>query len=121
LALLAWPNASQAGSDSLEGDWTGSGFVKPNTGEKERVLCKISYDKESSNTYSVRADCASTDKRILQTGSILQVRDNSFVGNFHNAEYNVSGRIRIVVNGSRQTLTLQSDRGTGSLRLRKDR
>lgn len=118
-AFLALPNAGYADSVPLEGDWSGSGFIKPNTGEKEKVFCKISYNKETNTVYRLRADCASTSIKLVQTGSILKVRDGRYVGDFHNIEYDLSGRVRIVVNGTRQTLTLTSSKGSGSFRLRK--
>lgn len=120
-AFYALPNASYAQSTTLEGVWSGNGYITPKSGEREKVHCRISYDKETSKVYRAVATCASTAAKITQSGSILKVRANRYVGDFYNSEYDVSGRIRVIIKGTRQTVTLTSDSGSGSIKLRKMR
>jgi hypothetical protein len=47
------------------------------------------------------------------------VTANRYVGDFYNSEYDISGRIRVSVSGSSQTVTFSSARGKGSLSLRR--
>ena len=69
--------------------------------------------------YVVSARCASASTSLNQTGELLKVRSNLFVGDFYNPQFDVRGRIRVVISGNTQRVTLKSDRATGSLRLKK--
>ena len=104
---------------SLEGAWSGSGVVNPKDGQREKVRCRISYRQESANVFGVVATCATSSVKFRQTGKLLQVNPTRYVGDFHNPEYDVSGRVRVMVRGSVQTVTFQSVRGSGSVTLRK--
>ncbi len=104
---------------NLEGSWRGNGFLQPTSGQKEKVRCRVNYSKISDKIYSVSGTCASPSGNVRQTGEVIKVSDTRFVGDFKNAEYDISGRVRIILNGSRQTMTLTSSSGTGSLNLRK--
>ncbi len=104
---------------TLEGSWVGSGYVKPSKGQRERVRCHVSYTKLSSKVFAVSARCATSSLNIRQTGTILGVRPSVFVGDFHNSEFDIRGRIRVTVSGKRQTVKLSSSDGTGQLNLRK--
>jgi hypothetical protein len=47
------------------------------------------------------------------------VSPNRYVGDFYNSEYDISGRVRVVISGSSQTVTFSSAKGSGSLSLKK--
>ena len=47
------------------------------------------------------------------------VSPTRYVGDFYNAQYDIGGRIRVIVNGTRQTVTFTSGNGGGRLSLQK--
>ena len=104
---------------SLNGVWSGSGVVDPKDGARETVRCRLRYRQESEKVFGVSATCATRSRKIQQTGTLLKVGPTSYVGEFYNPAYDVSGRVRVVVRGSTQTVTFQSARGHGSVSLRR--
>ena len=104
---------------SLSGSWSGSGFVKPSSGQRERVRCRVRYSRLSKKVFSVSARCASSSATISQSGTLLMIRPNLYVGDFYNAQFDISGRIRVKISGRSQSVTLSSSSATGRLRLRK--
>lgn len=117
VALFLLPISAQAAS--LSGTWSGSGYVNPKDGPREKVRCRISYAQQSKTVFGVRAVCATTSTKIIQTGEVLMVNPNRYVGDFYNSQYDVSGRVRVKLSGSRQTVTFSSKSGSGSMSLRK--
>lgn len=111
--------ASPLYAASLSGAWSGGGYISPSKGKRERVSCRVSYSRQSSKVYSVAAVCATTSAKIRQSGEVLMVRPNLYVGDFYNRQLDISGRIRVVIRGSRQTVTMSSSSGGGRLSLRK--
>lgn len=110
--------AEVAYSEPLQGSWSGSGYVKAN-GQRESVSCRVSYSPQGSKVVAVSATCASASATIRQTGQLSMVTSNRYVGDFYNSEYDISGRIRVSVSGSSQTVKFSSARASGSLRLSK--
>jgi len=108
-----------AHSEPLQGTWSGSGYVKPTDGQREKVRCRVSYSPQGSSVVAVSATCASASTTIRQSGQLSMVTANRYVGDFYNSEYDISGRIRVSVSGSSQTVTFSSARGKGSLSLRR--
>jgi len=117
LALVL--SLEKVGAASLEGIWSGSGVVNPKGGQREKVHCRIRYRRESENVFGVAATCATTSVKIRQTGKLLKVKPTRYVGDFYNPAYDVSGRVRVIVRGSVQTVTFKSARGSGSVTLSK--
>jgi hypothetical protein len=111
--------ATPAAAAPLNGSWSGDGIIRPRDGDAERVRCRVSYSRLSQKVYSVAATCASASNTIRQTGEVLMVRPNVFVGDFYNQQFDIRGRIRVVVRGRTQTVTLSSRNGRGSLKLRR--
>lgn len=111
---LGMPQASAA---SIEGRWSGGGYVQPANGQRERVRCRVQISRQSSKVYGVSATCASASTTINQTGELLRVNPSRFVGDFYNRQYNVSGRIRAVLSGSSLSVTFSGGAGSGSLSL----
>jgi hypothetical protein len=114
--MLTAPAANAA---SLDGAWSGSGFVKPKSGEKENVRCRVRYNRQTDKVYGVVATCATPSNKIHQTGTLLKVNDDRYVGDFYNGQFDISGRVRVIVNGSRQTVTFSSGSGSGRMELRR--
>lgn len=103
----------------LEGDWKGSGTVEPAEGPAEKVRCRINYKRETDKVFRLDAKCATTSNQINQTGELLKVNPGVYVGEFYIASYDIAGRIRVVIEGSVQTMTFKSSRGHGRLTLEK--
>jgi hypothetical protein len=108
-----------AQSATLGGTWSGSGYVKPKQGERENVRCRVTYSQKSNKIYGVSATCASSSQSIRQTGELLMIRPNRYVGDFYNKQFDISGRIAVTISGSSQTVTFSSVNGGGQLTLRK--
>jgi len=104
---------------TLDGVWSGFGAVNPKDGASESVRCRVRYRRETDKVFDVSVTCATSSRKIQQTGTVLKVGPASYVGEFYNPSYDVSGRVRVVVKGSTQTITFQSARGNGSVSLRK--
>lgn len=104
---------------SLEGSWVGSGYAQPQSGQRERLRCRVRFGRINSKVYSVDAVCATTAARIRQTGQLIMVRPGLYVGDFVNHQYDISGRVRVRTSGSRQSVTFSSRAGHGSLSLHK--
>ena len=121
LASTALPLSSAFAASDLEGSWSGSGYVMPTSGAKENVRCRVRYDRQSKTVYHVSANCESseTNTKVVQTGEVLEVSGGRYVGDFYNAEYDISGRVRVQISGNQQTVTFSGSRGQGSLSLTK--
>lgn len=112
--------ASTAGAAaSISGTWSGSGYVDPANGPRESVRCRITYSQLSKTVFSVKATCATTSVKIIQTGEVLMVNPSRYIGDFYSNQYDVSGRVRVIVKGSRQTVTFSSQRGRGRVTLKR--
>ncbi len=104
---------------TLDGVWSGSGVVNPSDGARESVRCRVRYKQETATVFGVSATCATRSRKIQQNGTVLKVGPASYVGEFYNPGYDISGRVRVVVRGATQTVTFKSARGNGSVSLRK--
>ena len=115
--VIGFPMAGHAAS--LEGSWSGTGFVKPNDSKRQKVRCRITYSKETGKVFRVRAACATTSNKFVQTGRVLKVSSKRYIGDFYNQQFDVSGRVRVSMSGSRQTVSFSSLKGHGRVTLRK--
>ena len=112
-------SATAASAASLGGTWAGAGYIHPAAGDRQRVRCVVRYDRESTKVYGVRATCASSAGSIRQTGEVLKIRSNMYVGDFYNQQFDIRGRVRVSITGGRQTVTFSSSDGSGRLTLSK--
>jgi hypothetical protein len=124
LAILTALAASQIGASpvlaaSLEGSWSGGGYVQPNSGKRERVRCRVSFNRQGAKVFGVSATCASASTTIRQTGQLLMVNPRRYIGDFYNSQYDISGRVRVTFDGSRLSVTFSSANGGGQLSLRR--
>jgi hypothetical protein len=118
IAMGLAAGGTSARAQSLEGSWTGGGAVTFFTsGDQERARCRAHYSRRSRTTYVLNATCATASGRASQSAVIRQVSENRYAGNFYNSEYDIRGRIFVVVRGSTQTVNLTSRNGSGSFRL----
>jgi len=117
LAISA--SVSTASAIGLDGVWIGSGYAQPNAGQRERLQCRVTYSRMNDTIYNVVAICATTAARIRQTGELVMVRPGLFVGDFNNQQYDISGRVRVSLEGNAQSVTFSNEAGQGSLSLRR--
>jgi hypothetical protein len=117
IASLAATDPAMA--QSLEGSWSGGGSVAFASGQQERARCRAQYRRASAGSYVVTATCATSSGSATQTATVRQVGGNTYQGQFHNSEYNVSGTIRVTVGGNRQSVRLSSQSGSAHLELRR--
>lgn len=118
LALAGGLAPAGAEPGSIVGSWSGGGTVSLASGSKEKARCRVRYARKSASTYSLSATCATPSGRVAQTASLRKVGANSYSGTFHNAEYNTSGNIYVVVRGNSQSVRLNSAAGaSASLKL----
>ncbi len=115
LSVALAPGAAHAGE--LGGTWRGGGWVYPKSSPKERVKCRVTYRQQSAKVFSVKAICATPSAKIIQTGELLKVRKGRYVGDFYNAQFDISGRIRMTLSGRRQHVTFSGAQGRGSMTL----
>ncbi len=104
-------------SADLAGSWSGGGRVQFPSGSVEQARCRAHYSRTSANSYAVNASCATASGRADQTATVRRVGENRYHGNFHNAEYDISGVISITVNGNSQSVRLTSSSASAILRL----
>ena len=119
LACLVFSNSGKTQADPIEGSWRGSGIMKPSSGDKEKVRCKMSYSKEAEKVFSFNATCAATSGNFSQYGEVNKVKGNRYIVTIYSSKNSATGRFRVVVNGSGQTINISSNKGSGRMNLRK--
>jgi len=113
---LAPANAKQS---LLIGSWKGGGVVSFVSGDREKVRCRATFIRKSTTTARMNAVCATSAGRIAQTAVLRKTTGNRYVGTFYNAEYGVSGNIRITLRGRRLSASLSGDSVSAVLKLRR--
>ncbi len=114
-ACLAGTPASAQRASGLEGSWSGSGRVVLPSGDTERARCRVTFRKQSRSSYAMTATCATPSAKASQTGSIRLVAGSTYAGRFYNAEYDVSGSVRLTKRGSRITAALNGTNGASAV------
>ncbi len=116
MAGLVGPSEAEPG---LSGSWRGGGWVSLASGSRERARCRARYSRASSNSYRLRATCATPAGKASQTATVYRLSRGRYRGTFYNSDYNISGTIRVVVRGRSQSVSLAGGGAAASLRLRK--
>jgi hypothetical protein len=109
--------AAGAQAASLEGSWSGGGTVRFASGAEERARCRAHYSRRSNSVYVLRATCATPSGKAAQSATLQRVGDNRYSGTFYNSEFDISGRIYVILRGSSQSVHLTSGSGSASIRL----
>ncbi|MEZ5926050.1 MAG: hypothetical protein R3D57_16900 [Hyphomicrobiaceae bacterium] len=120
LATLSIATPLSAGGSPLEGTWLGEGIVLPRLGEPEAVTCKVFYWQTSATVHEVAANCTSASFEFQQVGELTTVRDGRYIGEFENAQYQIRGKLRVLIDGddpNGQAVTFTSDQATGEFKL----
>lgn len=115
-SALALPMA-EGQETSLEGSWSGGGQIVFPSGEKERARCRASFRRQGGSSYGMSATCATASVRVQQTAQVTRVSGNRYRGEFFNAEYGISGSVRITVSGNRLNASLAGAGGTAEFAL----
>lgn len=103
----------------LEGTWRGSGTMQAMDRPPQKLNCRINYKRETDKVFKLVAKCATISTSINQTGQLSKVNAGVYVGEFHVASYDISGRVRIVIDGDVQTMSFKSSRANGTVTLKK--
>jgi hypothetical protein len=122
LAILTFIGPASAGSSLLEGSWAGEGVVQTRSGEPETVTCKVYYWQTSETVHEVAANCTSPSFEFQQIGELTTVREGRYVGEFENAQYQIHGKLRVLISGedpNNQAVTFTSDEATGAFELKR--
>jgi len=115
--LLGGGGPSLAQAAGLEGSWSGGGTVRFASGAEEHARCRAHYSRRSNAVYVLRATCATASGKAAQSATLQKVGDNRYSGTFYNSEYDISGRIYVIIRGSSQSVRLTSTSGSASFRL----
>jgi hypothetical protein len=117
VGLLAAAASDRAQAAGLEGSWSGGGTVRFASGAQEQARCRAHYSRRSNAVYVLRATCATASGKAAQSATLQKVGDNRYSGTFYNSEYDISGRIYVILRGSSQSVRLTSSSGSASFRL----
>ena len=116
--VLACSGASVAAQPAnLEGSWSGGGKVRFPSGDTESARCRASFRRQGGGGFSMSAICATASVRVQQTATLARVGPYRFSGDFHNAEYGISGSIQITVRGKSLDASLSGGGASASFSL----
>ena len=113
-SILSLKSSAFAAAPSLEGTWSGGGFVSFAGGTKESARCRASFKKRGSDTYFVSARCASASGKVDQTATLNYVGGTRFSGSFYNSDFNIDGTFTVTVSGSTQHVYITSPSGSSA-------
>ena len=65
------------------------------------------------------ARCATSGTHIDQSGQLKRLSADRYVGNIHNEQFNVTARVTVTVSGRHQTVSISSDQGSATIRLKR--
>lgn len=119
LAIALFMQAGSAVASDIVGTWSGSGTVTLASGAREKARCRATFIAAGGKTYAMSATCATSSAKVSQTAIVSQNTKNRYGGTFYNPEFGVTGRIRIIVNGPRQTVYLSGSSGRATFTMRR--
>lgn len=90
---VASPASAQASFNSVAGSWSGSGWMKPKDGPRERVRCKVDYvPKNEGQSVKMNVRCAS-DAYKMDLGATIEQSGSELSGNWFESQYRVGGKV----------------------------
>ena len=119
LLSVAFVAPLHADPTPLEGTWSGSGTMQRMEDPPQKLTCRVKYVRETDKVFRLAAKCVTISSAVNQTGQLLRVNAGVYVGDFHVASYDISGRIRVVINDTVQTMTFKSSLAKGTVTLTK--
>lgn len=117
--VLATISPLQAEPAPLEGTWSGSGTMQALDQPPQKLTCRVTYKAETEKVFKLAAKCVTISTAVNQTGQLLKINPGLYVGEFHVASFDISGRVRIVIDGNSQTMSFKSSRANGVVTLTK--
>ena len=106
IGLLAATAPATSEPAILDGSWNGGGTLTFPSGDKEKARCRATFRRQGGDRVTMSAVCTTPSARASQTAELVRVGANRYSGEFFNAEYNISGAIRITVLGNSLTASL---------------
>jgi hypothetical protein len=103
---------SSASAQTIVGNWSGSGTIVFPSGEQERARCRATFRPAAGGDVTMTGVCATASVRVSQSATLSRVTHNTYHGDFFNTEYNISGSIRIRLQGSRLNASLNGGGGS---------
>jgi len=104
--------ATPATAQSLVGSWSGGGMIVFPSGEKERARCRATFRQAGGGGVSMSGVCATASVRVSQSASLSRLTPNTYSGEFFNTEFNISGSIRIRMQGNKLNASLSGGGAT---------
>jgi hypothetical protein len=111
--------STPAAAQSILGSWSGGGTIIFPSGETERARCRATFRTAGGGDVSMQGVCATASVRVSQSASLMRLTSTTYSGEFHNTEYNLSGSIRIRIQGNKLTASLSGGGGTAHFVLAK--
>jgi hypothetical protein len=104
--------ATPAAAQTIIGSWSGGGLIIFPSGEKERARCRATFRNAGGGGVSMHGVCATASVRVSQSASLSRLTSTTYSGEFHNTEYNLSGSIRIRMQGNKLNASLSGGGAT---------
>jgi hypothetical protein len=101
-----------AAAQSIIGSWSGGGMIIFPSGETERARCRATFRNLSGGSVSMQGVCATASVRVSQSASLSRLTSTTYSGEFYNTEFNLSGSIRIRMQGSKLNASLSGGGAT---------
>lgn len=117
LAVGALAMPASAAPDAIVGSWSGTGVARPADGGPEPVRCRLTYAESIGRTFELSASCAHTHGVFEQKGRVVKLDANRYSGRIYSSHYDATAEVTVQVNGSRQTVTVTSPKGSASATL----
>lgn len=118
IAIISTNGAASADPAGLAGTWSGGGTMVSSSGNAEKVRCRATF-RQIGNGATMRATCANATSRIVQTADLTRVSASRYIGDFTNAEFGITGSIRITLSGNSLSAALAGGGGTASINLNR--
>lgn len=109
--------ATPAAAQTIVGSWSGGGLIIFPSGEKERARCRATFRNVGGGGVSMHGVCATASVRISQSASLSRLTSTTYSGEFFNTEFNISGSIRIRMQGNRLNASLSGGGATAQFLL----
>jgi hypothetical protein len=101
-ALLHFPATSHAQQGSfagLSGSWSGGGFLRLASGQRERLRCRANYNVDGNGTRLQQSLRCASDSYRFDVNSNIVSDSGALTGSWSETNRNVSGNISGRVNG----------------------
>ncbi len=101
-----------AAAQTIIGSWSGGGLIIFPSGEQEKARCRANFRQTGGGGIAMTGVCATASVRVSQSANLSRLTANTYSGDFFNTEYNLSGSIRIRVQGNKLNASLSGGGAT---------